>query len=154
LKNCSGLWIGWSGEESSDDPRRTELLARWRNQFGYVALDLPADIAHRFYEGYANQTLWPLFHQFPQSVAFDLEGWKACVEANRIFRDAVLRELSPGDLVWIHDYHLMLLPRLLRDARPSCRIGFFLHIPFPASDAFRTLPRREELLRGLLGADL
>ena len=75
------------------------------------------------------------------------------MEANRIFRDAVLARWRPGDLVWVHDYHLMLLPRLLREATPEATVGFFLHIPFPASDVFRVLPRREELLHGLLGAD-
>ena len=119
-----------------------------------MAVDLPADLARKFYEGYANQTLWPLFHSFSTRFDYDAELWAAYVTANRRFRDAVLEQLAPGDTVWIHDYHLMLLPRMLREVAPETRIGFFLHIPFPASELLRILPRRDEVLRGLLGADL
>ena len=153
LKKSGGIWIGWPGDEPGD-PRRDEHLAQWRERHGLVACDLPAEVSAPFYEGYANQTLWPVFHHFAESLQFDGRGWDAYVRANEIFRDAVVRELREGDLVWVHDYHLMLLPRMLREARPNARIGFFLHIPFPSSDLFRALPRREELLRGLLGANL
>ena len=155
LKRTGGLWLGWPGDSpAGPDPGRDEQLRGWKKKHGYVAVELPADVARNFYEGYANQTLWPLFHNFPTNVEFDPEGWTAYVEANRRFRDAVLEILAPGDLVWVHDYHLMLLPGLLREANPSAAVGFFLHIPFPASEVFRILPRRAELLRGLLGADL
>ena len=90
----------------------------------------------------------------PTRFDYDAEFWAAYVTANRRFRDAVLEQLAPGDTVWIHDYHLMLLPRMLREVAPETRIGFFLHIPFPASELLRILPRRDEVLRGLLGADL
>jgi trehalose 6-phosphate synthase/phosphatase len=153
LRRTGGVWIGWPGDPA-DHTGRAAQLALWRERYGYLAVDLPNDIALAFYEGYANQTLWPLFHQFSESLEFDQTGWDAYGHANRLFREAVLAELKPDDLVWIHDYHLMLLPQLLREARPHARIGFFLHIPFPSSDVFRALPRREELLRGLLGADL
>ena len=155
LKRTGGLWVGWPGEApASRDERREEQLRGWRQKHGYVAVDLPAEVARNFYESYANQTLWPLFHNFPTNVVFDPAGWSAYVEANRLFRDAVLQNVAPGDSVWVHDYHLMLLPGLLREAMPQAVVGFFLHIPFPASEVFRILPRREELLRGLLGADL
>jgi len=154
LKRTGGLWFGWPGDSTGPEAARDEQLSSWRKKHGYVAVELPTDVARNFYEGYANQTLWPLFHNFPTNVEFDPAGWKAYVEANHHFRDRVLEILEPGDLVWVHDYHLMLLPGLLREARPSAAIGFFLHIPFPASEVFRILPRREELLRGLLGADL
>jgi trehalose 6-phosphate synthase/phosphatase len=153
LKKLGGLWVGWPGDDPGD-PRREPLLAGWRERLGLVAVDLPPEISAPFYLGYANQTLWPVFHHFAESLQFDGRGWDAYVRANEIFRDAVLRELQDGDLVWIHDYHLMLLPGLLREARRDAKIGFFLHIPFPSSDLFRALPRREELLRGLLGANL
>jgi trehalose 6-phosphate synthase/phosphatase len=155
LKQTRGLWLGWPGDSTQgSDPVRAEHLAGWRSKHGYVAVELPADVARNFYEGYANQTLWPLFHNFPTNIEFDLAGWTAYVEANHRFRDAVLEVVRPGDMVWVHDYHLMLLPGLLREASPSAAVGFFLHIPFPASEVFRILPRRAELLRGLLGADL
>jgi trehalose 6-phosphate synthase/phosphatase len=155
LAERGGMWIGWPGMgPRQPDPSRDEQLARWRERYGFVAVDLPPDLSRRFYEGYANQTLWPLFHHFPASFGFDAEDWAAYVTANRRFRDAVLEHLQPDDTIWIHDYHLMLLPRLIRDVAPEARIGFFLHIPFPASELFRILPRRDDVLRGMLGADL
>lgn len=153
LRRTSGVWIGWSGD-SSGDPAREGELERWRNEEHCLAVELPAEVAERFYEGYANQTLWPLFHHFPMALHYDAFEWNAYVEANRLFCEAVLREVQPGDRVWVHDYHLMLLPQLLRERAPELAIGFFLHIPFPPSEVFRILPRREEILRGLLGADL
>src|SRR5437879_1980415 len=107
-----------------------------------------------FYEGYSNQTLWPVFHNFPSQLKFDAKDWQAYVEANRIFSKAIVERYKPDDLVWVHDYQLMLLPQMLRDELPDAAIGFFLHIPFPSSEIFPILPRREELLQGLLGADL
>jgi len=155
LKKVGGLWIGWPGHAPRElDADRETLLAGARQKHGFVTVNLPADLARRFYEGYANQTLWPLFHNFATNFEADPEGWSAYVTANRRFRDAVLEHLEPGDTVWIHDYHLMLLPRLIRDVAPEARVGFFLHIPFPASETFRILPHRDEVLRGLLGADL
>lgn len=153
LEATRGVWFGWPGEAGEEKGAATVLKA-WIEGHGYAAVGLPRTVANRFYHGFANGTLWPLFHQFPSRLAFDPEDWEAYVEANRRFRDAVLAELRPSDLVWVHDYHLMLLPRLLREAAPDAAIGFFLHIPFPSSDVFRILPRREELLTGLLGADL
>jgi trehalose 6-phosphate synthase/phosphatase len=149
-----GVWIGWPGEApEAADESRTQLLARWEKRHRFVTVELPPELSRRFYQGYSNQTLWPLFHQFPSSLVYDPEGWEAYVEANWRFRDVVLARWRPGDEVWVHDYHLMLLPQLLREASPEVAVGFFLHTPFPASDVFRVLPRREELLRGLLGAD-
>src|SRR6185503_9401299 len=155
LKKVGGLWIGWPGHAPRElDADRETLLAGARQKHGFVTVNLPADLARRFYEGYANQTLWPLFHNFATNFEADPEGWSAYVTANRRFRDAVLEHLEPGDTVWIHDYHLMLLPQLIRDVAPEARVGFSLHIPFPASETFRILPHRDEVLRGLLGADL
>jgi trehalose 6-phosphate synthase/phosphatase len=155
LKERGGLWIGWPGHGPREaDPEHEALLRKWEADHRYAAVDLPPELARRFYEGYANQTLWPLFHNFATNFESDVEGWAAYVAANRRFRDAVLEHLEPGDTVWVHDYHLMLLPRLIRDVAPEARVGFFLHIPFPASETFRILPHRDEVLRGLLGADL
>ena len=154
LERRGGLWIGWPGYGPRlKDAGWDAQIELWKERYGYHAVDLPAALARRFYEGYANQTLWPLFHSFSTRFDYDAELWAAYVTANRRFRDAVLEHLQPGDTVWIHDYHLMLLPRMLRDVAPEVRIGFFLHIPFPASELLRILPRRDEVLRGLLGAD-
>ena len=155
LKDREGLWIGWPGEgPRTPDPERDALMADWPERYGYVTVDLPPAVARKFYEGYANQTLWPLFHQFTTWFDYEAEGWAAYVAANRRFRDVVLEHYRPGDRIWIHDYHLMLLPRMLRDVEPEVNCGFFLHIPFPAPEVFRALPHRDEILQGLLGADL
>jgi trehalose 6-phosphate synthase/phosphatase len=150
LRRTGGIWIGWSGA-SQTDREAMELL---RREQGCVALDLPADIAEKYYEGYSNQALWPLFHNFTARLQFHPETWDAYIEANRLFADAVAGQYRPGDRIWVHDYHLMLLPSMLREKLPDAAIGFFLHIPFPTSDVFTILPRGEELLTGLLGADL
>ncbi len=155
LRRNGGDWIGWAGGGGQEDiERRRAVLAEWAEKDHYFAVDLPEDVAAGFYEGYANQTLWPVFHNFPSQLKFDAKGWESYVEANRIFCDAVVDRYKPGDLIWVHDYHLMLLPRMLRERLPDAAIGFFLHIPFPSSEIFPVLPRREELLEGLLGADL
>jgi trehalose 6-phosphate synthase/phosphatase len=155
MAKTRGLWIGWPGEiAASDREEQRPALAGWEDEHGFVPVDLPPELSRNFYEGYSNQTLWPLFHHLPSSLTYDPLGWMAYVEANRRFRDVVLERYRPGDLIWVHDYHLMLLPQLLREAVPEAPVGFFLHIPFPPSDIFRVLPRREELLRGLLGADV
>ena len=155
LQKHGGVWIGWPGESAGiGDPKRQEIVDRWKTQDNLVAVELPPETAEHFYEGYANQTLWPLFHNFPSQLTFDPKGWAAYTSANQLFRDAVVREYRVGDLLWVHDYQLMLLPGMLRESLPGAAIGFFLHIPFPSSEVFRVLPEREELLRGLLGADL
>ncbi|MGI8961765.1 MAG: bifunctional alpha,alpha-trehalose-phosphate synthase (UDP-forming)/trehalose-phosphatase [Bryobacteraceae bacterium] len=151
LKRAGGLWIGWSGTEEELPPETVEVL---RQEQSCIAVELPADLLKKFYEGYANQALWPLFHSFAYRLQFDSENWEAYIEANRRFCSAVVLEFRPGDRIWVHDYHLMLLPSMLRESLPDAAIGFFLHIPFPGSDVFSILPRGEELLAGLLGADL
>ena len=154
VRNTGGLWLGWPGEgPDRSDPGREKALASWESEHGFVSVDLPRPLASRFYQGYPNQALWPLFHQFPSWLEYSPESWTAYVEANERFRDAVVKRLRPGDLVWVHDYHLMLLPRMLREAVPDVAVGFFLHIPFPSSEVFHILPRREEILLGVLGAD-
>ncbi len=162
LRKGGGDWIGWagtsgagtSGEADEDAQKRSAILAQWAERERCYAVDLPEQVATGFYEGYANQTLWPVFHNFPSLLKFESKAWDAYVEANRIFCETVVQRYKPNDLVWIHDYHLMLLPQMLRDRLPDAAIGFFLHIPFPSSEIFPVLPRREELLEGLLGADL
>ncbi len=155
LRRGGGVWIGWPGDSDKiGDPARQQILDKWKTSDGLVAVELPPETADHFYEGYSNQTLWPLFHHFPSQLTFDPKGWAAYAAASRLFRDAVVSQYREGDLLWVHDYQLMLLPKLLREALPGAAIGFFLHIPFPSSEVFRVLPEREELLEGLLGADL
>ena len=154
LRRSNGIWIGWSGETSEgEDKSRSAVLQEWATKHRYFAVDLDKETAQGFYAGIANQALWPLFHHFPSLVRFDPEHWKAYVRANEIFRDEILKHVRANDLVWIHDYHFLLLPQMLREVMPELSIGFFLHVPFPSSSVFRILPKREELLRGMLGAD-
>ena len=155
LQRSGGDWIGWAGESAEEDQEeRRAVLQDWAEKEQCFAIELPSDVATGFYEGYANQTLWPVFHNFLSQLKFAAKGWEAYVEANRIFCKAVVERYKPNDLVWVHDYHLMLLPQMLREEVPDAAVGFFLHIPFPSSEIFPILPRREELLEGLLGADL
>ena len=154
LRNSDGIWIGWSGDASEIiDNDRSAIIKEWADKYRYFAVDLDRQTAHGFYEGIANEALWPLFHHFPSLLRFDPEHWQAYLRANEAFRDEVLKHLRPNDLVWIHDYHFLLLPQMLREVAPEIAIGFFLHVPFPSSSVFRTLPKREELLWGMLGAD-
>ncbi|TAL09243.1 MAG: bifunctional alpha,alpha-trehalose-phosphate synthase (UDP-forming)/trehalose-phosphatase [Chloroflexota bacterium] len=155
MERARGLWIGWPGDAPSGDTEgRDALLRSWEQEHRFVSVDLPAKITRAFYEGYSNNTIWPLLHGFPTLVSFDRETWHAYLDANERFAAAVIERAKPGDLVWIHDYQLMLVPSLLRAARPDIRIGFFLHVPFPPAEVFRILPQRDEVLHGLLGADL
>lgn len=102
--------------------------------------------------------LWPLFHYHPGEITFDEAAWDAYKEANRLFAKALAKDVNDGDLVWIHDYHLMLLPAMLREelgsSRRNVKFGFFLHTPFPSSEIYRILPVRNEILEGILHCDL
>jgi len=154
LRATGGIWIGWPGDASHPgDPERQRILEEWAERDRAIAVDLPAGLVSEFYEGYPNQAIWPLFHYLPSSLRFAPKGWKAYVDANQRFCDAVVEHARPNDWIWVHDYQLMLLPRMLRQRLPDARIGFFLHIPFPSAEVFSMLPRRDEVLEGLLGAD-
>lgn len=142
-----GVWIGTLGakEPGFDDLLRADRLVD-------VALD-PED-QRRHYEGFSNNVLWPLFHYLMETVAYDAEDFAAYERVNAAFAEAVADSYEPGDQIWVHDYHLMLLPKMLRERLPGATIGFFLHIPFPSSEVFRLLPKSERILEGLLGANL
>ncbi len=149
------LWIGWPGDFSALTPEQQEKAALALKELGTRPLELPAELVRGFYEGFSNGILWPLFHYLLDQVKIDAgQDWESYRDANARFADAVEKEYRSGDLIWVHDYQLMLLPSMLRDRLPDARIGFFLHIPFPSSEVFRILPYREEILQGLLGADL
>ncbi len=150
-----GAWVGWPGITSdrvgSNEWRRIEEELR---REGLIPVLISESLLDGYYNGFANRTLWPLFHYFPQYAVFDESFWRAYVRVNELFKEAVLSVAKPTDIIWVHDYHLMLLPKLIRDEIPDATIGFFLHIPFPSFELFRTLPWRRELLEGVLGADL
>ena len=146
-------WLGWPGAAVADDaqPALFETLSR---DHGCTPVFLPDELARDHYEGLSNSSIWPLLHSMPTYFRYQAEWWDAYRAVNQRFADEILATTGDDDLVWVHDYQLMLLPRLLKRARPSLRIGFFLHTPFPSSDTFRCHPDREDLVAGLLGADL
>jgi trehalose 6-phosphate synthase/phosphatase len=148
------LWLGWPGLSPADPGDREAVTRTLKNDYGCAPIFLPQDLFQRYYSGFSNGCLWPLFHYFPQNARFNRRDWQAYEEVNRRFADALAGLVRPGDRVWIHDYHLMLLPSLARQRLPDTPIGFFLHIPFPSSEIFRMLPWRDELLQGVLGSDL
>ena len=148
------LWIGWADADARmGDEERSRLAAAF-DERACRPVFLDENDAEAYYEGFSNSAIWPLFHGFPQFTRFDEEEWEAYRRVNERFCEAVLAEARPGDTLWIQDYHLMLLPSMLREALPDASIGFFLHIPFPDYETFRMLPWRDEIVRGVLGADL
>jgi trehalose 6-phosphate synthase/phosphatase len=147
-------WIGWSGGIVQKPADRERIKSQLVEQYNYFPVFLSRREKEGYYDGFSNTTLWPLLHYQPQFTEYD-QGWfDQYLAVNRKFAQTVSRSAEPGGLVWIHDYHLMLMPGLLRELRPDLRIGFFLHTPFPSYEIFRCHPNREELLQGLLGADL
>lgn len=143
------------------DPKEQDVVAATLlGSFNCVPAFCHTDLKRRFYHGFCKQQLWPLFHYMlpltpDHGGRFDRSLWQAYVSVNNIFADRIMEVISPDeDSVWIHDYHLMLLPTFLRKRFNKMKIGFFLHSPFPSSEIYRTLPVREEILRGLLNADL
>jgi trehalose 6-phosphate synthase/phosphatase len=149
------LWVGWPGITISEEHEK-ELRSRALEEFHASPVLVPEETMDKFYHGFCNKTIWPLFHYFPSYADFDEASWDSYQDVNNRFCDAVLEVRKPDDIVWIHDYHLMLLPALLRKKSPDIPIGFFLHIPFPSFEIFRLLPKKwsKEILEGLLGADL
>lgn len=148
------VWVGWPGNTIGPEFRET-VKAKALSEFGCYPVFLSGDDFEKFYEGFCNKTIWPLFHYFTSNAQYDEAYWQQYQKVNEAFCAALLEIVRPGDVLWIHDYHLMLLPDLLRKAFPRIRIGFFLHIPFPQFEIFRMLPGkwRREILQGLLGAD-
>ncbi|MGI6590883.1 MAG: bifunctional alpha,alpha-trehalose-phosphate synthase (UDP-forming)/trehalose-phosphatase [Eggerthellaceae bacterium] len=149
------LWIGESDLPASETG--TARAAEYERRLAdaeCVPVYLTEEEQRGYYEQFSNSTLWPLFHDFPQYAQFDADSWEVYVQVNRKFCDAVAEVAKPGDIIWVHDYHLMLLPQMLREAIPDALIGFFLHIPFPDYETFRMLPWRAQVLEGVLGADL
>jgi trehalose 6-phosphate synthase/phosphatase len=144
-------WIGWPGAvvpASLEDAVAKRLR---RDNFDPVFLTRAEE--DDFYNRVCNDTLWPLFHYFSDRLRITPEAWQRYVDVNERFTEAILAHCEPRSRVWVHDFHLLLVPAMLRAREPRLSIGFFLHTPFPSSEVYRLLPAREELLRGVLGAD-
>jgi trehalose 6-phosphate synthase/phosphatase len=144
-------WVGWPGAVIPQG-RQKRVRARLAKDNLYPVF-LSAEDEEDFYNRVCNDTLWPLFHYFAERLRITPEAWARYVEVNERFAETILAHCEPDSRVWVHDFHLMLVPALLRARAPRLSIGFFLHIPFPSSEVYRLLPARDQLLRGVLGAD-
>jgi trehalose 6-phosphate synthase/phosphatase len=146
------LWVG-KDDSPTEEFRNSPII---NENFDITPVNIPDSINDKFYGGFCNDLIWPLFHYFPSLTVFEKSYFDAYTKANQMFFESLKKEIRPGDFIWIHDYQLFLLPALVRESFPDANISFFLHIPFPSFEVFRLLPRewRDALLKGMLGADL
>ena len=143
-----GAWIGWHGApDETLEPFHVDGI-------DMIPIALSGDEVRDYYEGMANATLWPLYHDSVAFPEYHREWWEAYEKVNRRFAEAAAEVTEEGGTVWVQDYQLQLVPRILRELRPDLKIGFFLHIPFPPGELFQQLPWRRAILKGLTGADL
>ena len=150
LQKRGGVWV--SAKQAKDFDSITVAAPQLEYDLAYIPLKRSDE--RGFYEGVSNAVIWPLLHNFPPTIRVGNAPWSNYVNANREFADVTLSTSSPSDLIWVQDYHLMLVPGFIRAKRPKARIGWFCHIPWPSPDTFGILPWREQILEGLLGADL
>lgn len=149
------IWYGWPGiAKNRLTEKNMQAITAGLKEHGSCPVFLTQRDVQDFYFGFSNKTIWPLFHYFTRYASFDETFWKSYRLVNKKFCDAIVAGAKPNDTIWIHDYQLMLLPKMLREKLPNANIGFFLHIPFPTFELIRLLPWRTEILEGLLGADL
>lgn len=148
LRRQRGAWIGWPGIVDGDEEPIVEDGLR------LYPVRLSAEDVAEYYEGFSNATLWPLYHDVIVKPIYHREWWDRYVDVNRRFAEATSRAAAEGATVWVQDYQLQLVPKMLRMLRPDLTIGFFLHIPFPPVELFMQMPWRTEIIEGLLGADL
>jgi trehalose 6-phosphate synthase len=152
MRARGGLWFGWNGETCSQEPGEPEITIR--DSLTYATIPLPQTLYERYYSGFANGTLWPLFHYFLAGFRYDDQEYAAYEQANALFASRLSPLLAPADLIWVHDYHLIPLGEKLRALGVRQPIGFFLHVPFPHFEVLRALPTFAEIVRALLAYDL
>lgn len=155
IRDDNSVWIGWSGVKSDEfTTKSNNHIKKILKEQNLIQVELSSIEIENYYYGLSNKSLWPLFHYFIDYSKFNDNHWDTYFKVNKKFCDAVVSNVEKNGTVWVHDYQLMLLPKMIRDLRPDLSIGFFLHIPFPSYEIFRIFPRRKELLEGILGADL
>lgn len=152
-RDNNSVWMGWPGIEIQSTEEGEEITALLSKE-QCLPIFLDKGLIEKYYDGFSNATLWPLFHYFTEYTVFKEEYWEAYKKVNELFAEAIIANAKQNDTIWVHDYQLLLVPQLLKKERPDLTIGFFLHIPFPSYEVFRILPWREEILSGVLGADL
>lgn len=148
MRSARGAWVGWPGQPD------VELDPFEINGIDLVPVPLSAEEVADYYEGFANDTIWPLYHDVIAPPQYHREWWEAYVKVNRRFAEAAAAVAAPNGTVWVHDYQLQLVPQMIRELRSDVTIGYFHHIPFPAHGLYAQLPWRDQVLRGLLGADV
>ena len=155
-QQSGNIWIGWLGlaDDEMAPEDKNPILQRLKEQHKCWPVFLSQQEIDDYYYGFCNNTIWPLFHYFTDKTETDPATWKAYQDVNQKFFGVLETIIEENDTIWIHDYHLMLLPRLIKEKYPQTQVGFFLHIPFPSFEIFRLLVSREAILLGLLGADL
>jgi trehalose 6-phosphate synthase len=154
MKERGGLWFGWNGRTTKAGQLEEQAQLIEREGISYATISIPESLHERCYSGYANGTLWPLFHYLLDAFRFDEEEYQAYISVNGLFARHLVPLLEPNDLIWVHDYHLFPLGGELRAAGVTSPLGFFLHIPFPGYEILRALPRAEALLSSLCQYDL
>ncbi|MGH3562821.1 MAG: alpha,alpha-trehalose-phosphate synthase (UDP-forming), partial [Mycobacterium sp.] len=156
LRRRRGAWVGWPGNVDDDADGGVDVAEApiEAEDLRLHPLRLSATDIAEYYEGFSNATLWPLYHDVIVKPIYHRHWWYRYVDVNRRFAEATSRAAAPGATVWVQDYQLQLVPKMLRTSRPDLTIGFFLHIPFPPVELFMQLPWRTEIVEGLLGADL
>ncbi len=156
LRNRGGIWIGWPGSVEAETSAMQEVLEEATRHSGYTLKSVALDMRDKndFYHGFANEVIWPLFHDLQSHCNFAPRYWDAYTRVNRKFADVIIRSVGPDDFIWVHDYHLMAVGRELKALGMGAQVGFFLHIPFPPPDIYMKLPWRFPLLRALLEYDL
>lgn len=152
LRRHRGAWVGWPGV--ADDDRELDYQPIEQDDLRLHPVQLTSDDVAEYYEGFSNATLWPLYHDVIVKPIYHREWWERYVTVNRRFAEATSHAAARGATVWVQDYQLQLVPKMLRELRPDLTIGFFLHIPFPPVELFMQMPWRTEIVEGLLGADL
>lgn len=151
-KEGNNVWLGWPGQAVDDEADKRRIKQELRASH-MEPVFLTQEEVKQYYLGFSNQTLWPAFHYFVQYIRYDAELWESYRQVNQKFAAAILELAQEDDIIWIHDYQLLLVPGMIREKLPQASIGFFQHIPFPSYEVFRMIPWRDELLRGVLGSD-
>ncbi|MGA9814324.1 MAG: trehalose-6-phosphate synthase [Terriglobales bacterium] len=149
-----GVWIGWAGTGPEENIEPFLVRAAHRRSYTLRSVALTGEEIEKFYSGFANEIIWPLFHDMPSRCNFDPEYWEIYQRVNRKFASVAAETARDDDFVWVHDYHLMLTASALRQAGVHARMGFFLHIPFPSPDIFEKLPWKKPILKSLLEFDV
>ncbi len=154
LNDCAGVWIGWTGTDADPEIERILQEHSSHSNIVYKPVFMSREERNRFYCGFSNEVLWPLFHDLQSRCNFDPSYWDTHLTVNQRFAEEAAREAQPGDLIWVHDYHLMSVATSLRQLGIGERLAYFHHIPFPSPDIFEKLPWREEILTALLDFDV